>query len=442
MKEKAKDKFLNNFILKLFAVVLAIVIWLVVMNVEDYTVTKQIDDIPVEQLNGNIFNELDQVYDVTKGDTVDIIVRGPRTVVDRLTADDFYATADLSTMSITNTVQIFVEPKDSSIASDITITYVDNTMVLSLEEKVTKQLPVTVVVEGETADGYAVAEYSATPNLITIEGAKSVINKITEIRVTVDASNKYEEFEDYVEPVCYNAYGEVVENKDIVFDCTEVLVNVKIYPTKSVPVNLSTVGSVANGYGISDISYHPDYILIAGEESVLRGVSSIDIDDIRVTGSSESIETNVDIEDYLPNNVYLADTSSQITVSITIEQLEDRNFVPVAGDVTLLNTDERYDYELVFPEGYQIVLRGLNRDVSELTIESLNLSVDCGELQTGSNMVSISVSESELYRIINDMQIEVIVTEKTEDETDTSSENNSTESDTDSDEEVSAEGES
>lgn len=58
-----------------------------------------------------MLDELDQVYDVVSGDTVDIIVKGRRSVVGTLDKDDFTAIADLSTMSITDTVSISVEAK-------------------------------------------------------------------------------------------------------------------------------------------------------------------------------------------------------------------------------------------------------------------------------------------------------------------------------------------
>ena len=110
---------------KIAAVLLAIVAWLAVANISDYQTTREISDIPVTQINGDVLDELDQVYDVVSGDTVDIIVKGRRSVVGTLGREDFTAIADLSTMSITNTVTVSVEAKSSSVKDEISITCVD-----------------------------------------------------------------------------------------------------------------------------------------------------------------------------------------------------------------------------------------------------------------------------------------------------------------------------
>ena len=98
-KEWGKNKKeLGHIGYKISAVLLAIVAWLAVANISDYQTTRQISNIPVTQINGDVLDELDQVYDVVSGDTVDIIVKGRRSVVGTLDKDDFTAIADLSTM--------------------------------------------------------------------------------------------------------------------------------------------------------------------------------------------------------------------------------------------------------------------------------------------------------------------------------------------------------
>ena len=112
MKQKlTRSNIFNNLGLKLLAVLIAIITWLVVMNISDYTVTKTISGITVMTENGNAIESLGKVYDVSSGKTVDIVVKGPRSVVDSLTIEDFVAKADLSKLSITNTVTITVEEK-------------------------------------------------------------------------------------------------------------------------------------------------------------------------------------------------------------------------------------------------------------------------------------------------------------------------------------------
>lgn len=79
-KNGKNKKELGHIGYKISAVLLAIVAWLAVANISDYQTTRQISNIPVTQINGDVLDELDQVYDVVSGDTVDIIVKGRRSV--------------------------------------------------------------------------------------------------------------------------------------------------------------------------------------------------------------------------------------------------------------------------------------------------------------------------------------------------------------------------
>ena len=108
MINKLKDFFTKNIVLKFLAVVAAIFIWFIVMNVEDYNISKAINDIPVRMQNGNTILDNGMVYDITGGETISITVSGPRSVVENLTASYFVATADLSHLSVTNSTTISV----------------------------------------------------------------------------------------------------------------------------------------------------------------------------------------------------------------------------------------------------------------------------------------------------------------------------------------------
>ena len=148
-----KEKILKNWGLKLMAVLLAFLVWFLVANIEDYTVTKTITGIPVEILNENAITDQDMVYDIVQGKTVDVKVEGRRSVVEKLTAEDFTASADLSELSITNSVQIAVDATSSAVRKEVAISIVDSMMKVAIEERGEKKLPISVVTSGQTQEG-------------------------------------------------------------------------------------------------------------------------------------------------------------------------------------------------------------------------------------------------------------------------------------------------
>ena len=378
---------------KISAVLLAIVAWLAVANISDYQTTRQISNIPVTQINGDVLDELDQVYDVVSGDTVDIIVKGRRSVVGTLDKDDFTAIADLSTMSITDTVSISVEAKSNTVQSEINITGVDNTMKLNLEEKVTQQFPIKVVTTGSTKNGYAVSGTSSTPNIVKVEGPKSAVEKITEIRASVDVDKKYSSFETESELHIYDAYGEEITNDKITLDVASAKVSVEIYATKSVPIEVNLRGTPGDGYGVEGVVYQPQSVELVGPADALAKIETVDVDDVSVSGMTEDYQTDVDIRDYLPDGVSVVDIPPEITVNISITKLEDKKLTVTVNSFVLDKQVDGYQYEVTI-NNFTITASGFADVVSKLTLDDVVPTIDCSGLPVGNHgNVTVTLKE-------------------------------------------------
>lgn len=380
-----KKKMLNNLGVKILSIVCAIILWIVVMNVSDSRVTARIDDIPVEIINAEALEQLDKVYDVQKGSTVDLVVKGKRSVVEKLSAKDFRATADLSQMSITNSVQIMVEPIRVSTGDEISITVVDNTMVLSLEEKVKKQFPLRITTIGTPKDGCAIGEIVTTPNIITVEGPESSVNKIVEIAGEVNVDNISADVVKKCEISAYDAYGEAVVNERIKLSQTSVDTTIKIYPSKSVPVNINVKGNPGTGYEIESINYEPKEIMIAAPEDILATVKSIEINNISVSGLTENYETTIDIGDYIPKGSIVAQSDTKLVLSVVIEKQVEKTIALTNKDIQLRNTDTSHNYELVLSSDFELIASGLEDKMEGITLSDFTPYIDCKDMKTGDN---------------------------------------------------------
>ena len=90
-----KDKLFSNWGWKLLSLILGFVVWVTVLNVDDYSTTRQIRDIPVTLINTDAITDKNQLYDILSCETLDNIVNGRRSVVIALGDSDFTAIADL-----------------------------------------------------------------------------------------------------------------------------------------------------------------------------------------------------------------------------------------------------------------------------------------------------------------------------------------------------------
>ena len=410
LKEFVQKWIVKNFPLKILAFIIAIILWFVVMHVDNYIVTKTIRGIPVETINGEAIEETGNLYAIIDGDTVDIIVKGERAIVDELTADDFVATADLSKLSLTNTAQISVKTKVAKKGEGLSITYLNEFVSLSIEPMEESNVSISIYPEGEVMDGFALGNMVATPNLVTVTGPKSLIDKIDTVRAVVSVQNKSESFESNAELVCLDSSGNAMTSKQLKLSSDTVDVSVSVYPEKTVKVNVSTIGMVADGYSLGEITYNPDTVVIAGDAETLAKIDSIDIDNISVSGLDDDFETNVDVADYLPQDVILADDDNkEIAIKIDITKIVQKVINVTTNDITLKNTDPKMEYRVVIPSTYKLTVSATEDKMKDIAADDLNLFLDVKDLGVGNHEVVIGYDISDDYTVSMNSGATVIV---------------------------------
>lgn len=431
---RMKEKLLKNWGIKILAVLFAFIVWFLVANIEDYTITKTITGIPVTLMNEDAITDQELVFEVTQGDTVDIWVEGRRSVVEKLTAEDFTATADLSQLSITNSVQIAVEAVNAAIRREISVSVLDSMLKVEIEERGEQKLPISVVTIGETQEGYAVVSTSATPNMVTITGAASKVKDIKTVQVEVDVEGLNSNVSTRGDLILLDADGAVVERDRISTNISSVSVRVVIQKTKEVPIQIIPAGTVEEGYGVAgEIEYQPTTVLIAGDEENLRTVREIRIEDIDITGLNATLETTVDINNYLPDGIVVADRTQEIAVKINIERLQEKTLTFRPDDIGLVGEIEGFEYEVTLEETRRnLAVTGLKQDLDTLKAADFLPTVDVSACtQEREYTLPIELEELEGLQYTNTLQATVTVkkadTTTTEADTGNSTEADSTE---------------
>ena len=413
---KKKKGIFSNLGLKLIALLASFVLWFAVMNIEDGVVTRTVLDIPVEMLNGDTILENGYLYNVTDGELVSVIVKGPSSVVEGLEADNFKATADLSKLSVTNSTTISVELNgsiSSSKAKKVTITPINQYVSLSIEEEVEKSIPVRVITSGTVNEGYALGNATPTPNMITISGPESVLSNIVEARAVVDVTGASEDIDKKVKIGCIDGYGVAIEKDNMTLSENQATINIPVYPTKEIPVNVSTAGSVRDGYGIRNVNYEPSTIVIAGEKEALDKVESLDITGILVTDAADNIERNVDIMEYLPPDIIIADDSfSEVAVNIVIEATSEREIPFSKNEIGISDMDAAYNYSIEEPDTVKVKIKGFEDEIADIGVSNLNPKISVSALREGIYELELSLDSSDKYTIKDGYKVKVRVSKK------------------------------
>ena len=99
---KSKINLTDNLFLKILSVLIAILIWLVVMNINDAEKTTSFP-VPVELVNTEVITNNGKVFRVIEGsEFVTVKVRARKSIIDELDRTDFILTADMQKNYIQN----------------------------------------------------------------------------------------------------------------------------------------------------------------------------------------------------------------------------------------------------------------------------------------------------------------------------------------------------
>ncbi len=405
---RMNNRIFDHIGLKLLSLIMAIVVWVVVANVDDYKTTKRITGIEIEFINGETITDNNMVYEVPEGTAIDIVVKGRRKLVEKLTNQDFRAVADLSKMSVTNAVTVTVSAINSSTARDITISYASNDAVnVAVEKKIESQLAINVRTSSDVAEGYAIRSKTPTPNLITVKGAESVIDMINEVVVDVDVKDADSTLTTTAVPVFLSKSGEAIDPSKFEYDVESVAVTVEIAKTKELAVKVKTTGDVRDGYSVASIDYQPTSVLVVGDAKDLAKVDEIVIDDIDVTNRIDHLETSVAIADYLPSGITIADNTEEIMIKVVVEKLEEKSLVLQSDAINLVGKNSDYTYNYLSGTGYSLKVKGLKDKLDTLNVTNLIPSVDVTGYGPGKHTFTVSLKEIPGIQVIGDINVEI-----------------------------------
>ena len=310
---------------KILALVFAFILWLVVVNVQNPASTRTFTNIPVTIINEESVLDGDHIYTIQSGDTVSITVSGTRTVLSELSASDFVAEADFSSLSITNAAPITVSlsSEKSRYANQIDITLKTKSMVINIENIVSKTVPVEVLYEGTKPDDLEIDEVTVNPEKVTVNVPETMADSVSKAAVTVN-------YEDVVPGKVMTLTTKVLdtdgkeialENGVSVSDET-VDVDIETYVEQEVSIKADYFGTPAEGYSVSGVTVSQQTVKLRGPKDVLSELEGIEIpkSQLNVSNKTSDVSAVVDITDYLPTHVKLADgEKSEVTVTVHIK---------------------------------------------------------------------------------------------------------------------------
>lgn len=414
-----KEKLLNNPGLKILSIFLAFFVWLVVMNISNPEVTRT-KEVPLEIENETILLSANRTYELKGKNTVTVTYNVRARDEYKIRATDFRAYIDLAELyEVTGSVQIKIEVVNNK---DIILDAAARPGVatISTEELQKKQFELAITTNGDPADDYAVIETSCDPQYVYVEGPASQVGIISAAGLVVDVTGQTEDVTGRTTPVFYNANGDSVNQliDRVKTDVSEIDYVISISKAKRLNIDFEVSGTAANGYRYAGVESRIRTVSVFGLKTNLAAVNKITIPSsvLNVDGAVADQVVQVDLRDYLPDGVELAQSENPvIDIRLKVEPLETKVFRLQESDIMKTGAVDIYEYRIK-PRQIEVTLTGLGEDLDSLLVSDLEVDMDVSGMGLGTHSGTLTFKQSDIFTVTDYTDFEVEVVERTEPE--------------------------
>lgn len=336
----------NNLWLKLLALLLAVMIWLVVVSIDNPVKDQNFTQIPVGVLNGEVFEAAGEAYELAEASKyVTVTVRAERMVLSQLSRDDFTATIDMNNYS---NGRVPINVKANRLADRImSITPRTAYASVHVEELGTKQFSIDYEITGTPADGYSVGNVTLASNVVRVQGPESQVDTIDRAIVRVSAQGMTRDMRTEAPIVFIDRNGEEVDTTNLELSRSTISVSVEIWEDKEVSVTYGYTGTPAEGFAATGkINATINTVTVGGDPEVLSTMASISIPstEIDITGATENVMKTIDVSAYLPQGISIANEQDETVSTVTVEvvAMSLLNVEVPSSNITVENAPEGF----------------------------------------------------------------------------------------------------
>ena len=294
----------KNKMAKFLTLIAAILLWFFVVR-EQNPMVEVTYNVAIQQQN------LDSHY-VVEGvpAMVRVTLRGPRDTMVTLRPEFMKASLDLDEVKPgQNNVTITFTPPNGVTVVDLKP---DNITVV-VDEYAERQLPVEISPTGWFSSDVALKSLSIIPQTVKVSGPKEMVNRVAHVQLNVNLANQTKNFTATGKLIAVDAAGKPVD-VSITPDQAQAQYELeRIRTEKAVSVNADTIGQVADGYVVKNITLTPAQISVAGKEDVLKNLTALKTEPIDLTGATANVEGTYHV--ILPDGI----TSDIHMVTVRVE---------------------------------------------------------------------------------------------------------------------------
>lgn len=304
----------NKTFLRIFSLVVAVLLWMYVMGEVDPSKTSTVNDITVSFANADALSEEGLAPIENENMQISAKIKGKRSLVNDVKQNGMSAYVDVSSCKEgKNTVEVKINTPDGISIESVS----DEYLTFEVEAIKETEKPVSISFEGKSGSKSKVPwVISFEPETLTVSGASSLVDKVSEVKGTVSVADMSEDHStwEYATLTAVDEKGREVSGVSV--QDGSVTAEVRILTVKTVTLEVSAE-NLADGYETDSISADSQ-IKIAAPAEVLEYVDSI-AGTADMTGVSDTETHKIKLNLDLPEGVYLYDSNEPVTAKVRLK---------------------------------------------------------------------------------------------------------------------------
>lgn len=404
----------NNLGWKLFSIIGAIILWILVINIINPLETRSFTT-TVRFENEETLNKRDLVI-ANKNDIEDlkisVKVKGKKTALDTLEKNQnrIKATINLQssiygiTISDPNYIPIRIDYSGTDTFSTDSISPETVRVIFEEIETVTKEIQVKTI--GEPENGFVTLPAEITPSTVEVKGASSLIAKLDSVKVPIDITGISESLEAKGTLEAYDSSGNIIDGLQL--NISEANVKLPINKYKKVPIRATYEGIQEDGYRFTGADLSMDYVEVVGDKESIDNFNELVLEKINISGFNKTETRTYDLRKFLPTNIDIKNgTPNEVTVTINISKEETKQFnVPVSNIIVIGASTNQLSFN---QENISINLNGISSTINNLKLSDIRCSIDLNGYGIGNHNVPVKISVPSGIKLI-ESEVSVNVT--------------------------------
>ncbi|MCM3042100.1 CdaR family protein [Paenibacillus motobuensis] len=409
------DKWLShNNIVKIIALVFSIILWAMVHIDSGTTIVTTTPDLKPKAINNvniqvtGFDTDRYVLYDLNP-DKVRLEVKGRKT---DLTTNFSNYKVKLNLKDVgpgTFTLPLTTELPPGVQAVSIDPAYVK----VTIEEKRTKEIPVSIITKGVPEKGFEVGTPISTLDMVQVTLPESEIDDLQKVQGIVDITGLNDSLKGKsVKLVAYDKQGEVMRNAEISPESVDVDIPFnKTY--KNIPLEVRQSGQLPEGYVLAGVDTDVKGVVVYGPKEAMDKITAYPIT-VNLNNYNGNPETKYTVNLTPPEGFEKIEPSS-LQVTIKVEPASQKVIDNIPISLTNLGANLTARFIQPSDKKFSLTVMGTSEQLSGLKAKDITLEADLSKMGAGIHSVPLKVTLPNYVKLVESgtaLEIEVELTEK------------------------------